>query len=241
MGRPAEKMAKGDHHLAWRSRTAGRAQPQAGGARPLADGRLTGGDRPWLPVRAGGEIGSAGTTASNRHLPAQMAKLKPVFDRRYGHRDWYETLASHQGRLIGTAVRATTRARAHLATRRLALRAVARRRGGGPRVVSCCRRRSGPCPGHWDARRFQLEGARLIRAARGIRFKFCRILQWDLPQKGGRSTGTSSRSWEGRLRSAIPVGATGRRLVNHLANGDDLAMCSWADNRSAHRVGSHRA
>jgi acetyl-CoA acyltransferase len=83
MGQSAEKMAKENritrdaqdrwalrsHHLA---------------AKGTADGRLTAEIAPWLPQRSGGDIVKADNGIRTDSSLDQMAKLRPVFDRKYG-------------------------------------------------------------------------------------------------------------------------------------------------------------
>src|SRR5881296_129173 len=83
MGQSAEKMAKENHiSRAAQDRWALRSHELA--AQGTADGRLTAEIVPWLPTRPGGEIVRQDNGIRPDTSLEQMAKLKPVFDRRYG-------------------------------------------------------------------------------------------------------------------------------------------------------------
>src|SRR5881296_2213080 len=87
MGQSAEKMAKENHiSRAAQDRWALRSHELA--ARGTDDGRIPAEIVPWFPPRVGGRAGDAVVTQDNgirRDTSLeQMAKLKPVFDRRYG-------------------------------------------------------------------------------------------------------------------------------------------------------------
>src|SRR5437870_1373780 len=96
MGQSAEKMAKENHiSRAAQDRWALRSHELA--ARGTDDGRITGEIAPWFPPPVGGQEGRSeqGSRASDAVVTQdngirrdtsleQMAKLKPVFDRRYG-------------------------------------------------------------------------------------------------------------------------------------------------------------
>src|SRR5947208_825224 len=87
MGQSAEKMAKENHiSRAAQDRWALRSHELA--ARGTDDGRIPAEIVPWFPPPVGGRTGDAVVTQDNgirRDTSLeQMAKLKPVFDRRYG-------------------------------------------------------------------------------------------------------------------------------------------------------------
>src|SRR5881628_1196358 len=87
MGQSAEKMAKENHiSRAAQDRWALRSHELA--ARGTDDGRIPAEIVPWFPPRVGERAGDAVVTGDNgirRDTSLeQMAKLKPVFDRRYG-------------------------------------------------------------------------------------------------------------------------------------------------------------
>src|SRR5216110_576142 len=87
MGQSAEKMAKENHiSRAAQDRWALRSHELA--ARGTDDGRIPAEIVPWFPPPVGGRAGDAVVTQDNgirRDTSLeQMAKLKPVFDRRYG-------------------------------------------------------------------------------------------------------------------------------------------------------------
>src|SRR5438309_3172692 len=83
MGQSAEKMAKENHiSRAAQDRWALRCHEVA--ARGTDDGRLTAEIVPWLPTRPGETIVRQDDGIRTDTSLEQMAKLKPVFDRRYG-------------------------------------------------------------------------------------------------------------------------------------------------------------
>jgi acetyl-CoA acyltransferase len=83
MGQSAEKMAKENHIArAEQDRWALRSHQLA--ARATADGRLTAEIAPWLDVRPGAPPVTSDNGIRVDSTLEQMAKLKPVFDRRYG-------------------------------------------------------------------------------------------------------------------------------------------------------------
>ena len=83
MGQSAEKMAKENHITrAEQDRWALRSHQLA--ARATADGRLTAEIAPWLPAKPGAAVVTSDNGIRADSTLEQMAKLKPVFDRRYG-------------------------------------------------------------------------------------------------------------------------------------------------------------
>ncbi len=83
MGQSAEKMAKENHiSRADQDRWALRSHTLA--AKGTADGRLTAEIAPWLPSRPGQALVLQDNGIRADTSLEQMAKLKPVFDRRYG-------------------------------------------------------------------------------------------------------------------------------------------------------------
>jgi acetyl-CoA acyltransferase len=83
MGQSAEKMAKENHiSRAEQDRWALRSHQLA--ARGTADGRLTAEIAPWLEVRPGAQPVTTDNGIRVDSTLEQMAKLNPVFDRRYG-------------------------------------------------------------------------------------------------------------------------------------------------------------
>src|SRR2546428_821714 len=83
MGQSAEKMAKENHtgrdaqdRWAWRSHQYA--------AKGTADGRLTAEIAPWFPARGDAPVVTQDNGIRTDTSLEQMAKLKPVFDRRYG-------------------------------------------------------------------------------------------------------------------------------------------------------------
>ena len=83
MGQSAEKMAKENHiSRADQDRWALRSHTLA--AKGTADGRLTAEIAPWLPSRPGQALVLQDNGIRADTSREQMAKLKPVFDRRYG-------------------------------------------------------------------------------------------------------------------------------------------------------------
>src|SRR5881296_3433278 len=83
MGQSAEKMAKENHiSREVQDRWALRSHELA--ARGTDDGRITAEIAPWLPQRTGDAIVTQDNGIRRDTSLEQMAKLKPVFDRRYG-------------------------------------------------------------------------------------------------------------------------------------------------------------
>src|SRR5438874_2778451 len=83
MGQSAEKMAKENHiSRAAQDRWALRSHELA--ARGTADGRLTAEIVPWLSTKPGEAVVQQDNGIRRDTSLEQMAKLKPVFDRRYG-------------------------------------------------------------------------------------------------------------------------------------------------------------
>src|SRR5438046_1860520 len=83
MGQSAEQMAKENHSSrAAQDRWALRSHELA--AQGTTDGRLTAEIVPWLPTRSGEAIVQQDNGIRTDTSLEQMAKLKPVFDRRYG-------------------------------------------------------------------------------------------------------------------------------------------------------------
>jgi acetyl-CoA acyltransferase len=83
MGQSAEKMAK-ENHITRDAQDRWTLRSHQLAAKGTADGRLTAEIAPWLPQRAGGEVVQADNGIRSDTTLEQMAKLKPVFDRRYG-------------------------------------------------------------------------------------------------------------------------------------------------------------
>lgn len=83
MGQSAEKMAK-ENHIARDAQDRWTLRSHQLAAKGTADGRLTAEIAPWLPQRAGGEVVVSDNGIRSDTTLEQMAKLKPVFDRRYG-------------------------------------------------------------------------------------------------------------------------------------------------------------
>src|SRR5439155_26065039 len=82
-GQWTEKMAKENHtSREAQDRWALRSHQLA--AQGTTDGRLTAEIVPWLPTRSGGAIVQQDNGIRTDTSLEQMAKLKPVFDRRYG-------------------------------------------------------------------------------------------------------------------------------------------------------------
>src|SRR5881409_2216836 len=83
MGQSAEKMAKENQvSRAEQDRWALRSHELA--ARGTDDGRITAEIAPWLPARPGDPVVTTDNGIRRDTSLEQMAKLKPVFDRRYG-------------------------------------------------------------------------------------------------------------------------------------------------------------
>jgi acetyl-CoA acyltransferase len=83
MGQSAEKMAK-DNGISREDQDRWALRSHRLAAQGIADGRLTAEIAPWLPTRAGGEIVTADNGVRSDTSLEQMARLRPVFDRRYG-------------------------------------------------------------------------------------------------------------------------------------------------------------
>ena len=83
MGQSAEKMAK-ENHITRDAQDRWTLRSHQLAAQGTADGRLTAEIAPWLPQRAGGEVVVSDNGIRSDTTLEQMAKLKPVFDRRYG-------------------------------------------------------------------------------------------------------------------------------------------------------------
>src|SRR5438034_7036630 len=83
MGQSAEKMAK-ENGISREAQDRWALRSHQRAAQGTSDGRLTAEIVPWLPARAGDPIVSADHGIRPDTSLEQMAKLKPVFDRRYG-------------------------------------------------------------------------------------------------------------------------------------------------------------
>ena len=83
MGQSAEKMAK-ENHISREEQDRWALRSHKLAAQGTADGRLTAEIAPWLPGRPGGPIVQQDNGIRADTSLEQMAKLKPVFDRRYG-------------------------------------------------------------------------------------------------------------------------------------------------------------
>ena len=83
MGQSAEKMAK-ENHITRDAQDRWALRSHQLAAKGTADGRLTAEIAPWLPERSGGEIVQSDNGIRSDTTLEQMAKLRPVFDRRYG-------------------------------------------------------------------------------------------------------------------------------------------------------------
>ena len=83
MGQSAEKMAK-ENHIARDAQDRWALRSHQLAARGTADGRLTAEIAPWLPERAAGAVVSSDNGIRTDSTLEQMAKLRPVFDRKYG-------------------------------------------------------------------------------------------------------------------------------------------------------------
>src|SRR5882672_11370968 len=83
MGQSAEKMAK-ENHISREAQDRWALRSHKLAVQGTADGRLTAEIVPWLPTRPGGEIVRQDNGIRTDTSLEQMAKLKPVFDRRYG-------------------------------------------------------------------------------------------------------------------------------------------------------------
>src|SRR5437879_1911593 len=83
MGQSAEKMAK-ENHISREAQDRWALRSHQLAAQGTADGRLTAEIVPWLPTRPGETIVRQDNGIRTDTSLEQMAKLKPVFDRRYG-------------------------------------------------------------------------------------------------------------------------------------------------------------
>ena len=83
MGQSAEKMAK-ENHITREAQDRWALRSHQLAALGTADGRLTAEIAPWLPERAGAAVVAADNGIRTDTTLEQMAKLRPVFDRRYG-------------------------------------------------------------------------------------------------------------------------------------------------------------
>jgi acetyl-CoA acyltransferase len=83
MGQSAEKMAK-ENHIAREAQDRWALRSHQLAASATADGRLTAEIAPWFPERAGRAVVTADNGIRTDTSLDQMAKLRPVFDRRYG-------------------------------------------------------------------------------------------------------------------------------------------------------------
>jgi acetyl-CoA acyltransferase len=83
MGQSAEKMAK-ENHISREEQDRWALRSHQLAAAGTADGRLTAEIAPWLPERAGPAVVMADNGIRTDTSLEQMAKLRPVFDRRYG-------------------------------------------------------------------------------------------------------------------------------------------------------------
>src|SRR5881628_3634600 len=83
MGQSAEKMAK-ENHISREEQDRWALRSHKLAAQGTADGRLTAEIVPWLPTRPGGQVVRQDNGIRTDTSLEQMAKLKPVFDRRYG-------------------------------------------------------------------------------------------------------------------------------------------------------------
>ncbi len=83
MGQSAEKMAK-ENHISREAQDRWALRSHTLAAQGTADGRLTAEIVPWLPGKPGGPILQQDNGIRTDTSLEQMAKLKPVFDRRYG-------------------------------------------------------------------------------------------------------------------------------------------------------------
>src|SRR2546429_3798949 len=83
MGQSAEKMAK-ENHISREAQDRWALRSHQLAAQGTTDGRLTAEIVPWLPTRSGEVIVQQDNGIRTDTSLEQMAKLKPVFDRRYG-------------------------------------------------------------------------------------------------------------------------------------------------------------
>ena len=83
MGQSAEKMAK-ENHITREAQDRWALRSHQLAAKGTADGRLTAEIAPWLPQRPSGEVVKADNGIRTDSTLEQLAKLRPVFDRKYG-------------------------------------------------------------------------------------------------------------------------------------------------------------
>ena len=83
MGQSAEKMAK-ENHISREEQDRWALRSHQLAARATADGRLTAEIAPWLDVKPGAQVVATDNGIRVDSTLEQIAKLKPVFDRRYG-------------------------------------------------------------------------------------------------------------------------------------------------------------
>ncbi len=83
MGQSAEKMAK-ENHIAREAQDRWALLSHQRAAQGTADGRLTAEIAPWFPERPGAAVVTADNGIRTDTSLEQLAKLRPVFDRRYG-------------------------------------------------------------------------------------------------------------------------------------------------------------
>jgi len=83
MGQSAEKMAK-ENHISREAQDSWALRSHRQAAQGTADGRLTAEIAPWFPARAADPVVTQDNGVRADTSLEQMAKLKPVFDRRYG-------------------------------------------------------------------------------------------------------------------------------------------------------------
>jgi len=83
MGQSAEKMAK-ENRISREAQDRWALRSHQLAAKGTADGRLTTEIAPWLPERTSGEVVKADNGIRTDSTLEQMAKLRPVFDRKYG-------------------------------------------------------------------------------------------------------------------------------------------------------------
>ena len=83
MGQSAEKMAK-ENHISREAQDRWALRSHQLAARGTDDGRLTAEIVPWFPARPGEPVVTQDNGIRRDSSLEQMAKLKPVFDRRYG-------------------------------------------------------------------------------------------------------------------------------------------------------------
>ncbi|MGE5145037.1 MAG: acetyl-CoA C-acyltransferase [Acidobacteriota bacterium] len=83
MGQSAEKMAK-ENHISREEQDRWALRSHQLAAQGTKDGRLTAEIAPWFPERSGDAVVTADNGIRTDTSLEQMAKLRPVFDRRYG-------------------------------------------------------------------------------------------------------------------------------------------------------------